>query len=287
MIYVIKAYGPEGETSIKIGYTKDKNFNKRMKSYKTHNPFYELLFTIPDCTQEDEDNLHFYFRKYNKETEWFEECEEIIEFFNTHKTKESIDKLGLSRDLFRCKSGGIKAESMLFKAELARWIKNNESTLSDIVKKVLKYVIKRDDFYYVMKFICENIYFNENEKVSEDDKELILSELPLDYSKYLTTLGPDRCKANGYHITRIMKEFDTKYKTNFANLKSKILSEFKVGEKYLKSDIKEKLGIIYSSLSYTKTPKANDLENYFDVKGCTVLKDGKKSAAFEILKEKS
>ena len=59
-----------------------------------------------------------------------------------------------------------------------------------------------------------------------------------------------------------------------------------MGKRYLKSEIKEKLKEIYSSLSYTKTPKANDLENYFDVKECTILKDGKKSAGFEILKEK-
>ena len=199
MIYVIKIYGPKEETSIKIGYTEDKNFNRRMKSYKTHYPFYELLYTIPGCTKEDEDNLHLYFRKYNKGTEWFEECDEIIEFFNTHKTKESIDKLGLSRDLFRGKSGEIKPESTLFKAELARWIKNNESTLSDIVKKVLKSFLKRKGFYYTMKFMCEN-------KVSDKDKELILSKLPLDYSKYLTTLGPDRCKANGYNKTKLKRE---------------------------------------------------------------------------------
>jgi hypothetical protein len=84
-----------------------------------------------------------------------------------------------------------------------------------------------------------------------------------------------------------MKEFDTKYKTNFANLKSKILSEFKVGEKYLMSDIKEKLGVIYSSFSYAKTPKATDLGDYFEIKKCKVSIEGKRVPAFEIIKEKS
>jgi hypothetical protein len=115
---------------------------------------------------------------------------------------------------------------------------------------------------------------------------VILDQIPLTYKNIYLTLGPDRCRANGYNITKIRTEFDAKFLINLEDLKSKILSEFKVGERYLRSDIKEKLGVIYTSLSYTKTPKANDLENYFEVKSCLILKDGKKSAGFEILKEK-
>ena len=280
MIYVIKIYGPKEETSIKIGYTEDKNFNIRMQSYKTHYPFYELLYTIPDCTEDDEKKLHYYFRKYNKETEWFEESEEIIEFFNTHKTKESIDKLGLVKKP-EPKRPKFKAKSTLFREELARWIKDNDATLSDIVKKVLKSFLKRKGFYYIMKFICEN-------KVSEDEIELILSKLPDRYKDFYTTLGPEKCKANGYKLSNIKAEFESTYlkDLDLDSLKSKILSEFKVGEKYLKSEIKEKLRDIYTSESYAKTPKANDLEDYFEIKDCLVSKDGKKSHGFEIIKEK-
>jgi hypothetical protein len=150
-----------------------------------------------------------------------------------------------------------------------------------------------------MERTAHNISFGkDNEGVNKDNEEIIsgdkeskttlfvLSKLPYNYSKYLTTLGPERCRANGYHLTEIKNEFEATYLKDLNNLKSKILSEFKVGERYLKSDIKEKLREIYTSESYSKTPKANDLEDYFEVKGCLISKDGKKSAGFEILKEK-
>ena len=125
-----------------------------------------------------------------------------------------------------------------------------------------------------------------DKSISDKDVGLILSKLPYNYSKYLTTLGPDRCRANGYHLTEIKNEFESTYLKDLDSLKSKILSEFKVGGRYLRSDIKEKLKNIYKSESYSKTPKANDLEDYFEIKECKISKDGKKSAAFEILKEK-
>jgi hypothetical protein len=130
-----------------------------------------------------------------------------------------------------------------------------------------------------MKLLCES-------GLDEEEMSVILDQIPLTYKDFYTTLGHDRCKANGYHITRIRKEFESTYLKDLDSLKSKILSEFKVGERYLRSDIKEKLKEIYVSESYAKTPKANDLEDYFEIKDCLISKDGKKSHGFEILKKK-
>ena len=278
------------KTILKIGYTNDKTPEKRFTSYEVANPSYDILYTIPDCTEDDEKKLHYYFEKYKYDygNEWFYYEDEIIEFFDTHKTKESIDELGLDK---KPKPGRPKADSTLFREELAKWLRDNNTTLSDIVKKVLIIFTAVEVnglkvFYDKMKFLCNTLYFNRDKSISDKDIGLILSKLPYNYSKYLTTLGPERCRANGYHLTEIKNEFESTYLKDLDNLKSKILSEFKVGERYLKSDIKEKLRGIYTSESYTKTPKANDLEDYFEVKGCLILKDGKKSAGFEILKEK-
>ena len=281
------------KTILKIGYTNDVTPKKRFTSYEVANPSYDILYTIPDCTQDDEKKLHYYFEKYKYDygDEWFYYEDEIIEFFDTHKTKESIDELGLVKKPKIPKRP--KSESTLFKEELAKWLKDNNTTLSDIVKKVLiiftavrvKGLILFPD---KLKFLCNTLYFNRDKRsISDKDIELILSRLPLDYSKYLTTLGPDRCRANGYNITKIRKELESTYLKDIkANLKSKILSEFEVGKRYLKSDIKEKLGVTYSSLSYTKTPKATDLENYFEVKNCKISNGSKMRDGFEILKEK-
>jgi hypothetical protein len=137
----------------------------------------------------------------------------------------------------------------------------------------------KSGFYDKMKFLCEA-------KLTKAEILSILDQIPLTYKDFYRTLGPDRCKANGYNKTKLKREFDNMFLVDFVKLKSEILSEFKVGERYLRSDIKEKLGVIYSSLSYTKTPKANDLEDYFDIKGCKISNGGKMENGFEILKEK-
>lgn len=36
-----------------IGYTADKNSKKRFESYKNHNPFFEILFTISGGTEQN------------------------------------------------------------------------------------------------------------------------------------------------------------------------------------------------------------------------------------------
>ena len=46
--------------------------------------------------------------------------------------------------------------------------------------------------------------------------------------------------------------------------------EFKVGDKLKMSDIKFRLKNLYDSINYTATPKATDLENYFELKKCKV-----------------
>ena len=67
MIYVIKS----GKNT-KIGYTK--NIDKRIKSFKTHNPNFQLI-SIYDGGRELEKDLHKGLSPFRiKGTEWFEEC---------------------------------------------------------------------------------------------------------------------------------------------------------------------------------------------------------------------
>ena len=159
---------------------------------------------------------------------------------------------------------------------------NKEMLDDDVTSNIKNFLTKFESlkiFYDKMKLLCES-------GLEEEEISVILDQIPLTYKDFYTTLGPDRCRANGYHLTEIKNEFEATYLKDLDSLKSKILSEFKVGERYLKSEIKEKLREIYTSESYAKTPKATDLENYFEVKSCLISKDGRKSNGFEILKKK-
>ena len=77
------------------------------------------------------------------------------------------------------------------------------------------------------------------------------------------------------------------FKTNENEIKEKILQTFLVDSRYLKSDIKETLRKIYEELGYSKTPKASDLEEYFEIKECKITNSlGKQDHGFRIVKIK-
>ena len=82
---------------------------------------------------------------------------------------------------------------------------------------------------------------------------------------YYLALGPQKLRACGYNRYDIEKELGV---VTFSQelLESSIYSEFKVGDKITLADIKDRLGYLYSSINYDATPKAKDLENYFNVK---------------------
>lgn len=93
MIYLIKTDYIDG-TLLKIGYTKDKNKDKRFSSYKMHNPKSVVLFTIPGGTEKHEKAIHHKFRPFlysGYGNEWFNFDQSIIDFFTTHTTKDSLD----------------------------------------------------------------------------------------------------------------------------------------------------------------------------------------------------
>ena len=129
-----------------------------------------------------------------------------------------------------------------------------------------------------MRLLCE----------AEFDETVILSildQIPLTYKKYYSTLGPARCLANGYNITYIEKEYkDTLLDKN--DIVKEIYNNFQEGEVYTKKFIKEKLGEIYKSLGYNKTPKATDLGNYFEIKRTRVDEGTKSIECFRLIKKK-
>ena len=97
MIYVMRSAAFKGdsyETIIKIGYTGEKSKKSRFDLYLTENPTIQTLYLIPFGTTRDEKNLHRHFKQYLLYgNEWFKDVPEIIEFFENHKTKESLKEL--------------------------------------------------------------------------------------------------------------------------------------------------------------------------------------------------
>ena len=327
MIYVIKV---EYKVCIvlKIGYTADKNSKKRFESYKNHNPFFEILFTIPGGTEEDERNLHYKFKSYLRSgREWFSCEQEILDFFTTHTTKESLTEIKRENcdEFFKYKKKYINPVLHNLKVNMIEYITVQENLLNKI--KSLRHESAINNYF---KTNYPDVDFNTPEIISKEVQKILqefenqqyftgkmkyLYSLNMDediakqvlnniydthYSKYYWTIPAGRAGTLHYQKGELEKEYQaimhpelipTKDKEDLEKkekAKSIIISSFLPENKYLKSDIKETLRKIYEDLGYNKTPKASDLEEYFELHPCQIKnkETGKKDNGFEILKLK-
>ena len=161
---------------------------------------------------------------------------------------------------------------------------HNTLTKDDIVNQevseFLGIYIGLTTIYDKLKLLCEY-------GLSQDAINIVLGQISDsdEIKSYYITLGPQRLKGMGYHITKIKKALGI---VTFSDelLDATIYNEFKVGDKITLSGIKDRLGYLYKSISYDKTPKATDLENYFEVKKCTINLPGKRVNGLEIINKK-
>lgn len=138
-------------------------------------------------------------------------------------------------------------------------------------------------FYDKMKALCESPFNNL-------ERSIILEQIPITFKNYYNLLGPITLKACGYNITNIRKKLEINQSNdeNFSNLSKLIDSTFITGGKYLLSDVKIKLKELYDKSNYLASPKATDIENYFEVRKfqSTNKETGKRDYYYEILKKK-
>ena len=163
-------------------------------------------------------------------------------------------------------------------------------TPDDIVNQEVSKFMKVYDFfktrYEKLKYLCES-------NLSQGALKIVLGQISDsdEIKSYYTTLGPSRLRNLGYDSNRIKRELGI---ITFSPelLKQEIYSSFNEGERYTLSNLKNKLGLIYSSINYQSTPKAKDIENWFEARliyvTITDQKTGKKkqTKGYELLKSK-
>ena len=341
MIYVIRSAAvvdesiPSFEFILKIGYCRDDREKVRTTAYLTENPTIKILFTIPGGTEQDEKNLHHHFRKYLKyRNEWFSYEQEILDFFKTHTTKESLEEL----DTYYSKKKLIELEQL----KNARFLENKQKYINPILHnlgdiEIIEYVKKQEELAKVLNNLFltfsdidsyfrsnyPDIDFNTPEIISEKAQKILqefenqpfftgkmkyLYSLGMDediakqvldniydtsYSKYYWTISSSRAGSLKYQKGNLEEEYQNIINPKDLSqieedVRTKILSSFLPENRYLKSDIKETLRKIYEDLGYNKTPKASDLEEYFELHPCQIKnkETGKKDNGFEIIKKK-
>ena len=131
---------------------------------------------------------------------------------------------------------------------------------------------------YKLKYLCEYCERVGNTSILQHIEEKRFSD-------YINVLGLDRCKAEWYNTYLLDKRLSV-MSFDETKIKEELSNVFEVGQSYTKADIKEKLSEIYKKLSYKASPKATDLEEFFELKPCLITVDGKRVNGFKILKEK-
>lgn len=322
---------------LKIGYTEDKNKNRRFDQYFLHNPTCKILKIIPNATQEQESKVKFKFKDLLfARQEWFLYDQSIIDFFNNIKSLEELDKL--PNPILRHEKKAITKLKKKIKPILS-YIFLTKKEIDNCFYKLLSVFGDNLDENNTIKYLQENRYdvskyvnykklkdtgnFSENEMVNKNVSDLISVydtlkspfdrlRLVIDYyfsgdqdkkeaveifihqlsdsdyvKMYYTNLGPDRIKALSCNVTLLKKEmgiviFDQD------KLEKEIYSNFKEGDKIILSSLKSKLATIYDSIDYEKSPKAIDIQFYFNTKEYmeTVIIEGKKKRVrgYELIK---
>lgn len=132
-----------------------------------------------------------------------------------------------------------------------------------------------------LKFLCEYC------SAGNDITEILEAIHEKRFSEFITVLGPDVCRACGYHVTKLYKRLDIA-SFESSKLEERILSEFEVGKRYSNVDIKDRLSRIYRELDFKASPKASDINKYFEAKPQKLIdSSGKRIHGLEILNKRN
>ena len=116
-----------------------------------------------------------------------------------------------------------------------------------------------------------------------------LPHLPELFNNYYTVLGPEKMKALRFDTTDMKKAYEGIIGNQEINIRDYIIPAFTIGGVYSKAEVKKKLGEIYASVGYSKTPRAVDLGDYFVIKNCMITnkETGKRDNCYQILSIKT
>jgi len=164
----------------------------------------------------------------------------------------------------------------------------NRNSLITNTNKIMDFLIQFDSYTQFtdkMRFLCEN-----ESNFSEEEFSSVLDSIDIVFKNYYITLGKDRIRALQYRKYALDADYQRQKnnQVNSGNLSEAIYSTFKIDLKYSKSFIKKKLGEIYKQLDIKLSPKAVDIENYFNVKLIDVMdsETGKRTKGFKIISKK-
>lgn len=316
MIYLIRSHGLGKSSILKIGFTE--NYDKRMDQYFYNNPLFEVI-SVREGDEILEKLFHCYlrflglkFHKNGKLKEWFIDSPIVLDVFHISrdtlerklwKQRNKIFKLTCSGDsriyyyLFNKFNGDVDINSLnnridsyrLSDLSLKKFIESLKIQVSSREYEKIISIIEefKDDFFVNNNFsdrlrlYCHYRDLYENDHFVIDSLNILIEDS--DFQKFYEFYGTKGCKAKKYRRLDLENGFKDEVKNDPETIKSL----FVVGEKYTKKDIKSKLILLYNQLGILKSPKATDIESYFEVKSVLISNPstGKRDKGYLIIKE--
>ena len=213
-------------------------------------------------------------KKYNR-------CSNLIgQKLIVNKDKKIIDTRATDFDieLFKRLINNFRKETLLPK-------NTKRITISKEEDKILKDFLD-NKFYSTgifrekMKLFCEFMdKYGDNKYILDS----IIHKVDPKFKTFYDLFGTSGCRSVSYEEANLREK--SRDKLVSPDLKTRLVSTFRISSRYTLKDIKLTLELIYNKLHISKTPKASDLKEYFEVSEVLVMnKDtGKRSKGYEIL----
>ncbi len=162
------------------------------------------------------------------------------------------------------------------KSTIYDWAHVNNVQIEDEARQFLDAYYRLGQKSEKLRFLCESPFS------SLEIKEQILPRIDQEIATYYSFLGQERCKANGYNLSKINQEIENEERKDRAS--EYIFNIFQTGSCYILSDIKKKLTDIYEKCGITATAKATDIKKWFmtSIRKITIG-DGKRVNAYELI----
>lgn len=217
--------------------------------------------------------INYYFFETRSEADNY--LEKVCEILGDKLSRNSYFEL-IKRDLGEDKVNQyLSLENTILKGDFTEDSDKN----IEISKFFQKYLVEGNIIKRV-QYLCEL-----NEELTSIGLLFIPNSDPA--KKYYISIGRKRIRELGYNVTKFDKELSI-MSTDICSLENTVYQNFKVGDRILLADLKDILEKIYTSVNYKATPKAKDIENYFEVKECLIPipSTKKRGRGYELLKKK-
>ena len=155
------------------------------------------------------------------------------------------DKINVTRSIFN--EGYIQEEFHYEEDKILSEFLDNQFYRTGIFREKMKLYCEFMDKYGKNKYILDSIIHKIDPK----------------FKTYYDLYGTSGCRAVSYEEANLKEKSSNDIKN--IDLKLQFISIFKIGSRYTLKDIKTIVKDTYSNLSISKTPKASDLCNYFEV----------------------